>query len=507
MLVPVPVGSVEVAVLPDIPLDGPVILRLPPITDVKAFKRAKKAHHAARARTAVPAAFAGNSVVLKNGAVALDLKIPGPQDLTTAASVGVDLPSGSVNAQARTSVGREGNDPAFWQKNAAKVDANVGGPLGTRLSLSGQDEFGFTYRPPESVGASDSASHMVRTENRSVDASVSAPVGAVQVTVGGGGSSTTTQDTSKLLSATGRALVGTDDRSLFAKAEWQPRTWLNVEGGARARAADITWRAQHAHNSTYRSLDPHISVTVRPLDDTTVVARVEHKVSPYDTAAFAGIAAANPPSGTVGFEPDHVWELQMQMQQKLGPASLSATYTADRQGSATEFAAQNGTQQPASTRLDRRDDVAVALNLPLSGFGLPGTDLSSQAEWQSSQVLDPVTQELRSASGQIPRKVTLRLSHNLPKHNLSLGLTGEFTGSSSFYQTDEVTSTADGGSVGAFIKYKPGSYEVELNVHGLYGGSTENTYYEGLRGSSDIGRSVLKDNSGTLINLSLHKAL
>ncbi len=452
-------------------------------------------------------ARAAETVAVKGGAVALNLMTPSPQDLSSGAAVGVDLPTGSMKAQATAAVGRQGNDQAIWQKNAARVDAKVAVPLGTSLSVSGQDESGFTYRAPESVGASDSTSHMVRNETRSVHASFSVPVGAVKVTLGGKGASVTTQDTSKHLPAAGRAVVNTEDSALLAKAEWQPRQWLDVEGGAAVHTADITWREQRIHNGTYRSLDPHVSVSVKPWDSASVMAKLEHKVSPYDTAAFAGYAAANPSSLGAAFEPNHAWVFQMQMEQKVGPAALSATYTGAREGSVTEFAEQNGVQAPVSTHLDRQDEVAVAASVPLAGIGLPGTQFSSQAEWQSSRVVDPVTHQLRGASGEIPRKVTLRVSHNLPTHDISLGLTGEFVGPRTSYQVSEVSSTGDVGSLGAFLKYKPGDYEVELNVNGLYGGATENAFYKGLRGSSEIDRTVMQDNSGPLINLSLHKAL
>jgi len=44
-------------------------------------------------------------------------------------------------------------------------------------------------------------------------------------------------------------------------------------------------------------------------------------------------------------------------------------------------------------------------------------------------------------------------------------------------------------------------------VNGLYGSSTQSDFYTGARGSSQVGRTVLQDNSGPLVNLSLHKAL
>ncbi len=446
-------------------------------------------------------------VALKGGAVALNLRTPSPQDLSSAASVGLDLPLGSMKAQATTSVGREGDNPEFWQKNAAQVDARVSGPLGSSLTLTGQDAFGFTYRPPASVGASDTASHMVRAENRTANASFAVPVGSAQLTVGGEGSLATTQDTEKGLSAGDRAIVTTQDRSLFGKGEWQPIPAVRIEGGAAVRTSDISWREQRDHTNTFRSLDPHVSASLSPLQDTTVTARLEHKVSPYDAAAFAGYAAANPSTGGPSFEPDHAWQLQMQVQQKVGVANLTATYTAARSGTITEFAEQNGSQIPAAARLEKRDNVAIQLSLPLSPLGLANTELSSQAEWNDSEVVDPLTQKLRGASGEVPSKFSLRMAHKLPNKKLSFGLTGEFSGARTSYQVGEISSTDSGGSVGAFLSFKPGPYQVDLSVNGLYGGDGTNTFYSGSRATSQISRTVMQDNGSALFNLSLHKQL
>lgn len=459
------------------------------------------------AASAAAAGAADRTVVVADGAVKLGMTRPDPQALSSAASVDLQLPAGTMRAEATAAVGREGNDPAFWQKNAAQIGADLSGPLGTNLNLSGQDSFGFTYRAPASVGASDTASHMVRSENRGASASLSVPVGPAKLTLGGEGSAAATQDTAKGLTAGERAIVRTEDRSFFAKAEWQPLPNINLEGGAAARTSDISWREQHAKTSTFQSLDPHLAVHVNPWEGGSVTARVEHKVAPYDAGAFAGYAAANPNATAAAFEPNHAWQVQMQMEQKIGSASLSASYTAASRGTATEFADQNGVQSPSSTPLKKQENVAVALTLPLTGFGLPNTNLSSQAEWQNSRVVDPVTAKLRGVSGEVPAKLSLRMAHKLPKEKLSFGLTGEFTGGRTSYQVNEISSTESGGSLGAFMSYKPGNYELDLNVNGLYGATTQNSYFLGARDSSKIGRTVFQDNSGPLVNLSLHKPL
>lgn len=501
----VPVGSVEVRDLPDVTADGlpaPVLNLTLPVGAVKPqVKAGKKVAGPILAKTRAPRS---GRVLIEDGPVAFDLKVPGGKDLTSGASFNLNLPDGAVKAQASASVGKEVGQAAFWHKDAAELEAKLAGPLGTTLDVSAENKLSLTYRAPESVGASDQEAHLVRTETQSGHIAVSAPVRPFHVTAGIDSSTDRTQQgVPGDEDSFNQSAVRTSDHTAYVDVNWQPLPILSLKGGTAARVASISW--QNAHASTYRSVNPNLTATVTPLRDTTVTAKVEHTVSPFDAAAFAAYTRADNAADASGFEPDHAWQLQTKLEQRLGPAKLSATYTAARQGTVTEFADVRGLQAPVTTSLRGRDSVAVALQLPLSTVGLPGTEVSSEARWQTSRVIDPVTFETRAASGEAAETVSLRLAHKLPQHNLTLGFSGDFTGARTSYQVNELSTTAPGGSVGAFVTYRPGTYEVDLNVDGLYGATTRADFYKGPRGSSKYSHSTLQDNSGPALKLSVKK--
>jgi hypothetical protein len=345
------------------------------------------------------------------------------------------------------------------------------------------------------------ADHVVRTESHSAHASLSLPLDPLQVTVGSELTSDRTQEGSTFNLA--QSVVSTVSHATTAKGEWQPLNGLTIEGGAAASVANISW--QNAHSSTYRSVNPHLKVEVAPWRDTAVTATVEHIVAPYDAAAFANYSKADQAADVSGFQPDHSWQVETRIEQRVGPASLSATYTASRQGTVSEFAEVAGVQAPVSTPLLGRDSVAVAVSVPLTAVGLPGTELSSEARWQTSRVVDPVTLKSRAASGETGHQISWRVSHKLPARHLSIGLTGEYSGGSTAYQVNELSTTAAGGSVGAFVAYKPGTVEIDFNVGSQYGASTRADFYRGPRGGSLAERTTLQDNSGPTLKLSLKK--
>lgn len=504
-LVPVPVGSVEVRDLPRILDDGTLMpdLQLPPVA-VVVPARAPLKRKAARIKHAAPVVAVGDGpVVLGEGPLALNLTGPKPSDISSGAALKLTLPDGAVKAEAKASAGKEDGEPAFWHKDSARVDADLSGPLGTALSASGENSLSLTYRAPESVGASDQSAHLVRTESRTASANLTLPINPLTVTVGGDSTNEVTQEGAPGTSFA-QSAVRTTNHTAFVDAEWQPLGILTVKGGAALRATGI--RLQDAHTSSYRSLAPNLSATVKPLRDTTLSAKVEQTVAPYDAAAFANYANAAKTVDASGFAPDHAWRIETRLEQRLGRAHLTATYTTASRGTVTEFAEVGGVQAPATTPLKDRQSVAVALNLPLAGVGLPGTEISTEAQWRASRVVDPVTGTERTASGETGHQLTLRLKHQLPARHLSIGLSGQYSGTRSSYQVNELSSTEAGGSVGAFVSYQPSDgYEIDLNVDGLYGGGTRDDFFVGTRGFSKIARSAFKDNSGASLKLSLKR--
>lgn len=504
-----PVMPVEVRDLPAVTEDGlpsATALKLSlPVGAVKPRKYQKGAKAGGVAARNVAGA-SRSGALLGSGPVAFDVTGPAPQNLSSGATLNLNLPDAAVKAIASASVGKEDGAPSFWHKDSARITADVAGPLGTALNVAGENRLELTYRAPESVGSSDTDAHIVRTESQSGSLSLSVPLKPLHLTAGGSSASHRTQEGSPGdEDSFAQSAVRTADHSAFVNAAWQVSPDLKVEGGTAARVSSISW--QNAHASTYRSVNPHVQVDVKPWQDATVTAKVEQVVAPYDAAAFARYSKADKTADASGFQPDHAWQIQTKVEQQVGPAKVSATYTAARQGTVTEFADINGAQAPATTPLLNRDSVAVAVKLPLETVGLPGTDLSSEARWQSSRVVDPVTAEARAASGEPEQTVSLRLSHRLPAHNISLGLTGDFTSERTSYQVSELSKTSATGALGAFVTYRPGAFEVDLHVNGLYGAKTRDSYYEGMRGSSKVGRTSVQDHSGPAVKLSLKKPL
>ncbi len=463
----------------------------------------------------VSGARAANPLVdLHGGPVALDVSGPatGVQSLSSGAALNGNLPTGSMKVQASASVGADQNDTNLWRKHGAQFQANLSALHGTHFAATGTDQFALIYRAPSSIGDPGTATHLVSTENRSAQVTASfSPVGQTTVQVGAKDNSDLTQDTSAAGAAHGaRTTIRSETQQVFAQVDWTPMSSLALDAGAAESNADIRWSAQQAHTSMFNALEPHLAMTLTPWDGTVWRASVEHAVSPYDTAAYSAYASVARSADNVNIEPDHAWQFQTSLHQVVGPATVTAAYTADRWGTATEFAeVRGGVQAPASTPLLGRDKVALTVSLPLGALGLPNTSVTSGAAWQNSSVLDPVTDEIRRASGETPRKFSLRLVRNLPAHHLSLGLTGQMNDTTTSYQLSEISTVPAGGTVGAFLAYKPGPFEVDVNVNGLCGGppAATDSFFNGTRANPLVTRTEIQPSPGPVFNLSLRRAL
>ncbi|MDE1986632.1 MAG: hypothetical protein KGL56_02785 [Alphaproteobacteria bacterium] len=459
-------------------------------------------------------AEASTLVNLHGGPLALDVRglSPDARSLSSGASLDLNLPAVTMQLQASASVGGDQADNDLWRKQGAQLKANWSALYGTNFEVTGTDHLALIYRAPASIGDPGTATHLVHTESRTAALTASfSPVSQVQVKVGADGSSALTQDTSVKGPVNGsQTAVQSNTQEVFAHVDWQPVDWAAVQAGAAEQSSNIVWRSQTAHTSVFNALEPHLAMMLTPWSGTEWAASVEHSVSPYDTAAFSAYASVARSADNVNFEPDHAWTFQTRLKQNLGPATVTAAYTADRWGTATEFAeVRGGVQAPASTPLKGRDKVALTVSLPLGLFGMPNTSVSSGAAWQNSSVLDPVTEELRRASGETPRKFSLRLVRNLPARHLSLGLTGELDDTTTSYQLSEISTVPAGGTLGAFLAYKPGPFEVDLNVNGLCGGPPAATdfFYNGTRANPQMARTEVQPSPGPAFNLSLHRAL
>lgn len=151
--------------------------------------------------------------------------------------------------------------------------------------------------------------------------------------------------------------------------------------------------------------------------------------------------------------------------------------------------------------------MSAALSLSLASFGLPATNIVSNAMWQRSKIRDPLTGRNRRLSGEAPRDASLRLTQYMPRRHLTLGIEGRLGAETQYYQAAQQTDVTKSGSFGVFLQYDPGPFSLHLNVDGLAGNTIQtDEFYAGTRATGLIDHTVRHDTGGPAIGLSLTTA-
>lgn len=383
------------------------------------------------------------------------------------------------------------SDPGSWTRAQIGVTATVDGPGGSKLTASGSDQVSQSISPYAPGGVRQTLETQALSGTVAATLPVTPKLDAKMAT-------------SAAQSSTRSATVDGDDGSHLQTADTQVSTSLSyrampgvtLDAGATIERQDADLDGDKASSASFSYVKPQATATVTPWQGATVKVGAEHAVDPLNGANYMALANLSDKPQDLKIAPDHAWQYQASLDQKFGAASVSAAVTQGQSGTATELAPIDGGQTPASVAMKKRQKATIAVSLPLEGFGLPGTQLNSQATWRKSQVRDPVTGTYRRASGEAPREASVNLTKNLPAADAKIGVSGNLGTTRDFYQVNQSTEIRTAPRLGAFLSYTPGPVSMNLSVDGLMGGSQQftDTFYNGSRNGSVAGVGSRKAN-------------
>ncbi|HWA29911.1 MAG TPA: hypothetical protein VG867_02375 [Rhizomicrobium sp.] len=397
--------------------------------------------------------------------------------------------------------------PAERMDRKLDLDSKISVPPGVDITVQASSETNDSRQTGLLAPAGLlSASATTKTDTATAKAETQ-PLAGVGVTMGVSQThAETTQDNVPMGGAAQSSAVSTDDRKAFASANWSPLPFLQVKAGAASETMNVSSRGAAKAADEYRYTEPYASATAQLWDGAHVKVSGADTVTPVNPYDFAALVQAAGPDSDLRVTPNREWRNQAGVTQNFDNGiALSATVTQARIESATELGfTPDGTVAPMSVSGGERRELDASLSMPLSGLGLPDTTISSQATLRRSHVRDPVTGQMRRASGEIPREAGVKVTHDDDAHHLEWGVTGNLATAQNFYQPAQVTALQTDSGVGAFITYKPGKYVVSLNASGLIGGarSQTDTFYLGSR-AGNIESVNRTSDSSPLVSLSV----
>jgi hypothetical protein len=372
-------------------------------------------------------------------------------------------------------------DTGSWTRAQLGVKAQAQGPLNSKIAISGQDRISQAVLPyTPGTGA---ARQTLETQTLAGTVSATAPVSAkLDAQIGASASKASTRSAT-VDDGTGSHLE-TGDTQISGSLAYKVAKGVTVTAGASVEQQTARLDGDAANSASYAYVKPKAGVVIAPWQGATVKVGAEHAVDPLNGANYVALANLSDRPRDLKIAPDHAWQYQASLEQKLGAADFSAAVTRSRDGTATELAPVADGQTPASVALKNRQKATVAISMPLDAFGLSDTELQSQATWRSSRVRDPVTGKYRRANGETPREASVKLTRDLPgAADTRIGISGQLATNREFYQVGQTTQMHTAPRLGAFLSYDPGPRAFDLRVDGLAGGSQSftDTYYAGSR--------------------------
>ena len=454
------------------------------------------------------AAEPGPLLALDNGTVALDVG-GGSADSSGVkgnAALTLNLATLPLHAEASASAGATPGAPAFWQKREAKISAGwtALAPLGVKLEAS---EEAADTAVPQAPGIAAPGSQMLLSDKHDATLNVSLPLGNVTISAAAGTSASSAGDATHQGESETRTRVETSASQVSTTAEWHVGPAIDATFALANKDVGIGWSGTGQGQRRYTYLLPSTDVSAKLWPGAELELGAEREVSDYSNGTYAALSAMPAADAPDSLEPDHAVTTRATLTQSVGEAKFEATVSRSASGTVTETADSASGAVPASTPLLARTETSLTATVPLAGLGLERFSLSADAHLASSRVKDPVTGELRRASGEEPFDANVALSHDVSR-TISVGLKAGTKGLMTYYEPDSVSTISSGASVGAFVTYKPGPFEISLNLDGLSGARTAtDNFYAATRADSAVTRSETRPVDGPSFTFALKKKL
>jgi len=261
---------------------------------------------------------------------------------------------------------------------------------------------------------------------------------------------------------------------LFVQSTWRPSPQWTLEGGVRLEQSTITQSGDTNKERSFTQPKPRIVGTWSPAEGDQLRVRIEREVGQLDFQDFASevdLNSGQQNTGNSDLEPAKTWVYEAAYEKRLwdGVAVILTLRHEDISDVVDLFprripvdtdddGVNDGTtfvEGPGNIGDGTNDAVNLNLTLPLRNIGWEGAEVKVEAQWQESQVTDPLTSETRRISGQRPETISINFRQDLPEQKLTFGF-GWFQGwRESYYQGSSIDNLRLRDFFDSFVEWKP----------------------------------------------------
>ncbi|HEY1930053.1 MAG TPA: TonB-dependent receptor [Caulobacteraceae bacterium] len=263
----------------------------------------------------------------------------------------------------------------------------------------------------------------------------------------------------------------------FALFNWRPNQLVNLDAGLRIEGSRLTSSGTESSNQRFVYPKPRALLTLSPTPVDQIRLRVEREVGQLDFNNFIAsplnIETGQVRAGNPQLVPQSDWVIEGAVERRFwdsGDLTVTLRHyelydVIDR---VPVFDPSGTFDATGNIGGGRKDEVLLALDLPLDRVGLTGARISGLSTWRWSRVIDPTTGVPRSISALPPNTWELHFSESLPRQRTIFGVdaVGEYRTEN--YRFDEIDIDKLRPYVVAFAEYRTKSnFAIRLEVRNL----------------------------------------
>jgi hypothetical protein len=222
------------------------------------------------------------------------------------------------------------------------------------------------------------------------------------------------------------------------------------------------------------------------------LARTVGQLSFGDFLASVSLARDNQNAGNVELVPPQSWEADLELRESLGPWGSTQLKLYGRwiRDLIEIIPVEGGFETNGNIAGGRELGLEWSSTLELSQLGFTGARLTSNVNYNTTRLTDPLTGERRPFSGANDAGITLNLRHDVPGSQWAWGAGLEYYHNLPFYRLSEVSKDWEGPIYTfAFIEHKNVlGMTANLNVFNLTNGRAlyERSVFAGYRDRSPL---------------------
>jgi outer membrane receptor protein involved in Fe transport len=293
-----------------------------------------------------------------------------------------------------------------------------------------------------------------------------------------------------------------------------------VEAGLRGEGSHIASSGQVISARSLYFAKPRLVVSWAPDGADQIRLRLEREVGQLNfddfTAQSAGINTGTVHAGNPALNPEQDWVIEAAWDRQFwsgGDATVTLRHyryasVEDRVGVADPSGAFF--DAPGNIGRGTKDEAAFTLTLPTDRIGLKHGQLTGQATFRRSRVIDPTTGLARAISGLHGSDWEAHFTQGIPRLKATWGFDVLGQWGRTFYRFNEIDTTKLKTYLSLFAEYKPRAdltFKIELLNATARGVEAYRQVYNGPRDTDGLAFVDLRDlDVGRFVRLSMVKS-